>query len=52
MLEIIGESPKTYKVTSVDTITDRFYMSGDIRGFLVLNVTQDLYNPKTDIKIC
>lgn len=50
MLEIIGESPKTYKVTSVDTITDRFYMSGDIRGFLVLNVTQDLYNPKTDRK--
>lgn len=50
MLEIIGESPKTYKVTSVDTITDRFYMSGEIRGFLVLNVTQDLYNPKTDRK--
>lgn len=50
MLEIIGESPKTYKVTSVDTITDRFYQSGEIRGFLVLNVTQDLYNPKTDRK--
>lgn len=50
MLEIIGESPKTYKVTAVDTITARSYQSGEIRGFLVLNVTQDLYNPKTDRK--
>ena len=48
MLEIIAGRPRTYKVTSVDAITERFHQSGEIRGFLVLNVTQDLYNPETD----
>lgn len=48
MLEVIAGQPRTYKVTSVDAITERFHQSGEIRGFLVLNVQQDLYNPKTD----
>lgn len=50
MLEIVGDNPRTYKVSSVDTITERFYEDGIIRGFLVLNLTQDLYNPNTDNK--
>lgn len=50
MLEIIAGQPRTYKVTSVDAITERFHQSGEIRGFLVLNVQQDLYNPNTDNK--
>ena len=48
MLEIIAGNPCTYKVTSVDSVTERFYEAGQTRGFLVLNLTQDLYNPETD----
>lgn len=48
MLEIVAGKPRTYKVSSVDTITERFYEDGTTRGFLVLNLTQDLYNPNTD----
>lgn len=48
MLETIAGNPCTYKVTSVDSVTERFYEGGSTRGFLVLNVTQDLYNPETD----
>ena len=48
MLEIIGGKPRTYKVSSVDAMTERYYEDGVIRGFLVLNVVQDLYDPKTD----
>lgn len=48
MLEIVGGKPRTYNVTCVDTVTERYYQSGTIRGFLVLNVRQDLYNPETD----
>lgn len=48
MLEIVAGKPRTYKVSSVDTITERFYEGGTTRGFLVLNLTQDLYNPNTD----
>ena len=39
MLEIIAGNPCTYKVTSVDSVTERFYEAGATRGFLVLNVT-------------
>lgn len=39
MLEIIAGNPCTYKVTSVDSVTERFYEAGSTRGFLVLNVT-------------
>lgn len=48
MLELVAGKPRTYKVTSVDTITERFYEGGTTRGFLVLNLAQDLYNPNTD----
>lgn len=50
MLEIIGDIPRTYTVTSVDSMTERFQEAGVIHGFIVLNVQQDLYNPLTDNK--
>lgn len=50
MLEIIGDLPRTYKVTSVDSMTERYHEAGIIHGFIVLNVMQDLYNPLTDDK--
>ncbi len=50
MLDEIDGEPKTYRVTSVDAITERFDRDGESSGFLVLNVKQDLYNPKTDNK--
>lgn len=48
MLEIIDGHPKVYKVSSVDQTTERYDRSNGVTGFLVLNVTQDLYNPETD----
>lgn len=50
MLEIIGDLPRTYTVTSVDSMTERYHENGIIHGFIVLNVKQDLYNPLTDNK--
>lgn len=50
MLEIIGDMPRTYTVTSVDSMTERYHENGNIHGFIVLNVKQDLYNPLTDNK--
>ena len=42
----MGESPKAYTVTSVDTLTNRYE---DIAGgFLIWNLTQGTYNPLTD----
>ena len=48
MLEIIGGEPKTYRVVSVDSMTQRFDRDGEIKGFIILNLEQDLYNPLTD----
>lgn len=48
MLEIIGGEPKTYRVVSVDSMTERYDRDGEIKGFIVLNLEQDLYNPLTD----
>lgn len=50
MLDEINGEPKTYRVTSVDAITERFDRDGESSGFLILNVSQDLYNPDTDSK--
>lgn len=50
MLDEIDGEPKTYRVTSVDAITERFDRDGESSGFLILNVSQDLYNPATDNK--
>ena len=55
MLEKIGNEPKTYVCTSVDSITERYDCNEGVQGFLVLNLTQDQYNPKTDnaeLNIC
>lgn len=41
MLEIIAGNPKTYRITSVDTMTERYVVDGDTKGFLILNVEQD-----------
>lgn len=50
MLEVIGERPKTYKVVSVDTVTERFELGGQLVGFLVWNLKQDQYDDKKDNK--
>ena len=50
MLEVIGENPKTYKVTSVDTVTERFEFGGKFVGFLVWNIKQDQYDERRDNK--
>lgn len=48
MLEIINGKPKTYRVTCVDINTERYSLDGSIRGFLLLNIEQDQYNPEKD----
>lgn len=48
MLEIIDGEPKTYKIVSVDQMTGRVDYNGELVGFLIFNVEQDLYNPETD----
>lgn len=48
MLETIDGEPKTYRCTSIDSITDRYDRDGRITGFINMNVEQDLYNPDTD----
>lgn len=48
MLEKINNEPKTYQVTSVDSITDRYDRNGEITGFININMQQDLYNPQVD----
>lgn len=48
MLEHIAGEPKTYRITSIDAVTKRYDRNDEITGFLVLNITQDLYNPETD----
>ena len=55
MLETIGGEPKTYRVVSVDSMTQRFDRDGEITGFIILNLEQDLYNPHTDnieLEVC
>lgn len=50
MLEIVNNEPKTYKITSIDSMTTRYDRNGEIKGFLVINTKQDQYNPGTDNK--
>lgn len=55
MLEIIGGEPKTYRVTAVDSMTQRYDRDGEITGFIILNLEQCLYNPLTDnveLEVC
>lgn len=48
MLENINGKPRTYRVTCVDTMTERYDSDGSIKGFLVVNYEQDQYNESTD----
>ncbi|MEG1502110.1 MAG: hypothetical protein RR370_01835 [Synergistaceae bacterium] len=50
VLQQIGNEPKTYRCTSVDNITERFDHEDGLKGFLVLNLTQDQYNSDVDNK--
>lgn len=50
MLEIVNGEPKTYKITSIDSMTTRYDRNGEIKGFLVINTEQDQYDPSTDNK--
>lgn len=46
LLEKIGDSPKAYKCTCVDTVTNKYQ---DIKGgFLIWNLTQSEYNHEVD----
>lgn len=51
MLESVPKIPKVYKLVSVDSLTERYDYKGESRGFLVLNVEQDVYNPETDNRV-
>ena len=46
LLDKIGQSAKSYAVTSVDSITNRYADASG--GFLILNLTQDQFNPRYD----
>lgn len=48
MLEAINGEPKTYRITCVDTMTERYDRSDAQTGFLVINVEQDQYDAGTD----
>lgn len=48
MLEFIGKEPKTYRVTCVDTMTERYQLDGSIQGFLIINLEQDQYIAERD----
>ncbi len=47
LLEKINGKAKSYKITSIDTMTG--YMDGvEDKGYLIINVEQDAFNPETD----
>lgn len=48
ILDIINGEPKVYKCTSIDSNTERYDIDGESIGFLVMNLTQDQYNPDKD----
>ena len=48
VLETINGKPRTYRVTCVDTMTERYDIDGDTKGFLIVNLEQDQYNEATD----
>lgn len=50
MLEEINGNPKTYRVTCVDAMTERYDRNNEQTGFLTLNLEQDQYDPSTDNK--
>lgn len=50
MPEIIDGKPKTYRITSVDTLTDRYKIGDKLYGCLILDYEQDQYNAETDNK--
>lgn len=50
MLEEINGNPKTYRVTCVDAMTERYDRNDEQTGFLTLNLEQDQYDYTTDDK--
>lgn len=48
LLEIVNDKPITYRITSVDSSTQRYMFKGEVRGLICLYVEQDQYNPITD----
>lgn len=48
MLEEINGRPKTYRVTCVDAMTERYDRNDEQTGFLTLNLEQDQYDSSTD----
>ena len=50
MLEEINGQAKTYRITCVDGMTERYDRDDEQTGFLVLNLEQDQLDPSTDSK--
>ena len=48
MLEEINGQAKTYRITCVDGMTERYDRDDEQTGFLVLNLEQDQLDPSTD----
>ena len=48
MLEEINGRPKTYRVTCVDAMTERYDRDNEQTGLLTINVEQDQYDSNTD----
>lgn len=48
MLEQINGRPKTYRITCVDAMTERYDRDNEQVGFLTINVEQDQSSPVTD----
>lgn len=48
MLEEINGRPKTYRITCVDAMTERYDRDNKQTGFLTINVEQDQYDAGTD----
>lgn len=48
MPEVIDEHPKTYRITSVDSFTDRYQIGDRKYGCINIDYEQDQFNPESD----
>jgi hypothetical protein len=48
LMEKIGGAPKSYCISSIDCNTERYAVDGGVKGFLIINIEQDQWNPNTD----
>ena len=48
MPEIINGKPKTYRITTIDAMTERYIVNDEVHGIVQVNFSEDQYNPTTD----